>query len=295
MAACSCESSQSMEMGSDSNGTNLAFLHPRLLTTVILLDPVIITIRPGQEPVSEIPLGIRALAHRPDLWRNRAKAASSVTKADRGWDKRVLDLIVEYGFRDLPAARYRDLPADKADAPVTLTTTKQQSVLTQVRPYLEYKKGEPVTVKRELYPDLDPRWTTLPVYRPETTLTMDRLPTLRASTLFILGTESNPFWLHSMRRAAKAAGSGVGGSGGMAEGRVREALVKGGHVFPFTIVGETARICAAWLGEEMGKFRQTEGVWEHGRAKMTERDHLVLPSKWMEMVPPPLDATGSKL
>lgn len=98
-----------------------------------------------------------------------------------------------------------------------------------------------------------------------------------------------------MREAVKLTGTGIGGSGGAAERRVREVLIQGhSHLFPFSAVKQTTNVCSEWLRTEMMNFRNQEAVWDQKRAAMSARDHLTLPSKWMEVVKP-LSACKGKL
>ncbi|KAK2601753.1 hypothetical protein QQS21_004637 [Conoideocrella luteorostrata] len=272
----------------------LSFMHPRLFTSLIFLDPGFI--------VSPTPLGllgdgpgpVNFNTYRRDLWRNRAAAASFVENVSPDWDKRAIGLMVKYGFRDLPTALYPELPpnANLSDPPVTLTTTKHQSCLAQIRPCFDLEKANGrFVVNRETHPDLDAAKADarVPFYRPELFPTMDRLPTLRPSALFVLGKDTTKTWKDSMRNAARIAGTGVGGSGGMEDGRIREVFAHGGHMFPFTAVLETAQACAAWIGDEIGRYSSQEKKWNNERSKMSERAHLVVPAKWMEIVRHPKD------
>lgn len=101
--------------------------------------------------------------------------------------------------------------------------------------------------------------------------------------------------LDEMREGIKMAGTGIGGSGGLPEVRVKEVMLRGhGHLLPFTAVKEAARICGEWLGSEMEMFRERERKWSDQRGKMTARDHLTLSRTWMEVVKPP-SAAKTKL
>ncbi|TWU77389.1 hypothetical protein ED733_006132 [Metarhizium rileyi] len=269
-----------------------------LFTSIIFLDPGFLIVRPGTKIPTEVPMVIRSLTYRKDIWPNRAAAARFVKKSCPDWDQRAMDLMVQYGFRDLPTALFPELPsnANASDPPVTLVTTVTQSVLTHARPCFDAKDagGRVVVKNRETHADLDPE-ARFPLYRPETQPAVARLPALRPSALFVLGAHTEPpRWRESMRAAAREAGTGVGGSGGMAEGRVLEVVINGGHLFPFTAVKETGRVCAQWLGLEMDRYRDREKSWESERSTMAERDHMVLPAKWTEVVRHPKD-TSSKL
>ncbi|PFH59100.1 hypothetical protein XA68_12815 [Ophiocordyceps unilateralis] len=274
---------------------NLAYIHPRLFTSLLLLDPAFFLTKTGKDIIKGG--GLRETMYGKDLWKTRTDAASFIEKAYPSWDQGVKRLMVKYGFRDLPTALYPELPpdADPANPPVTLMTTKHQMALTLSRPCFDCKQVDGrIVVDRETHADLDPERVTMPGYRPEVFPSMERIQTLRPSALFLLGKHTNTPWLDGMRRAADVAGTGVGGSGGKPEGRTREVLIRGGHYFPFTALEETSLACGTWLGEEMAKYRDRERRWKNERSKLSERDHLVLPAKWKEFIRPP-DVISSKL
>ncbi|RDA95618.1 hypothetical protein CP533_1091 [Ophiocordyceps camponoti-saundersi (nom. inval.)] len=274
---------------------NLAYMHPRLFTTVILMDPAFFVDEKGDAIYFE--KALKETTHGEDVWRSRADAAQFVQNVYPSWDQRVKKLMIRYGFRDLPTALYPDLPpeAEAANPPVTLTTTKHQMAMMILRPCFDWKLIDGRAVfDRETHPDVDPKLTRKPVYRPEALPSTERLPSLRPSALFLLGRYTNKPWLDAMQRAAETAGIGVGGSGGKSEGTVKEVLIRGGHSFPFTTVDETALACSAWLGREMDRYREREREWQSERGKMSERDHLVLPTRWNEIFPP-LGEVKSKL
>ena len=62
-------------------------------------------------------------------------------------------------------------------------------------------------------------------------------------------------------------GSGAGGSGGHAEGRVAHVTVQdAGHLVPMEKVNETAEHIGGWIGKEMVRYRD----WERKTAKEWE-------------------------
>lgn len=267
----------------------MAYLHPRLFTTLLLLDPVIQLSPPAMGFGTDAPGAINFTVHRKDVWPNRAAAAATQAKMCRDWDPRALDLMMQHGFRNLPTALHPQLPADADpnNPPVTLMTTKHQDVLGQIRENFDARQPDGHTVvNRQTHADLDPLAAFVPLYRPEPRSTFYWLPSLRPSALWVLG--SRTFLnLDEMRNGFQSAGAGVGGSGGLAQGRLREVLIKGhGHLFPFSAVGQTADACADWLEREMHIFKEQETEWSKKRAAMSDKDHLVLPPKWAEVVKP---------
>src|SRR4051794_17659861 len=101
-------------------------MHPRLLTTLVLLDPVF---QFNFAPVRVSPA--RASTFRRDLWQSRDDAEAFFLKNGfyQRWDNRVLKLWLKYGIRDLPTAIYGPSLGQSQTA-VTLTTTKHQEVFT---------------------------------------------------------------------------------------------------------------------------------------------------------------------
>ena len=223
---------------------NLAYIHPRLLTSLVLIDPVIqngFAAAPDKSRFSSA----QASTFRRDGWPSRTEAASSIKKSRfyRSWDPRVLDLWIRFGLRSLPTAIYpnehggTDRP-ETNDSPVTLTTTKHQEVFTFVRPNFDGvdANGKPF-VNRRTHPDLDLRaGETYPFYRPEAPAVFNELQRLRPGTLYIFGEQSElspPDW---RKQKMERTGTGVGGSGGAEAGRVKEVILEDvGHLIPSTL------------------------------------------------------------
>ncbi|RAK95983.1 alpha/beta-hydrolase [Aspergillus ibericus CBS 121593] len=268
--------------------TNLALMHPRLLTSLILMDPVIQLTAPPMGFNSDPTGPVNWCLYREDIWPNRASADAAHRKASKRWDPRCLDLMAEFGFRDLPTALHPDLPdtANPSDPPVTLTTTKYHEVLGQLRENFNARTPDGrIQIDRSTHADADPLLASLPVYKPEPSSTWHKLPFLRPSTLFLLG-EYTYLRLDQLREGAKRCGQGVGGSGG--NDKVKEITIpKRGHFFPFESVVETAGYCAGWLDEVVGQYGEAERVWSEKRKQMTKRDHLVLSDEWRRVLKPP--------
>jgi hypothetical protein len=247
-------------------------MHPRLLTTLVLLDPVIQLSWGADDSVvgSRASLAV-ASTFRRDLWPSRRAAADSFAKSPyyQAWDPRVFRLWLQYALRDLPTPLYPDLPAGgPVDGPVTLTTPKQQEVWTFVRPnYTGKDAAGRYVVDRRRAPDSDPSSGQFPFYRPEPISTFFKLPSLRPSVLYVLGGLSNLVPPGRHRDRTLNTGTGVGGSGGIAEGRVRDVTpAGGGHLVPMEAPGESAEESARWLGAEMERWRREEEEWARERA-----------------------------
>ena len=269
-------------------------MHPRLFTTILLLDPVIQLGPPPLGLGKDPPGNVNMSTYRRDLWPSRQAAAEAYAKTPvfAAWDKRVFERQVAYGFRDLPTAVYPDLPkdSDPDSPPVTLTTTRHQEVWTYVRPnYENYERiqaGQESMINRSTHADMDPDAAFLPFYRGEPLIIFKRIPTVRPSALWLMGGKSN-LNRAELQQAAKACGTGVDGSGGMAEGRVKAVILpEHGHLFPMENVDGTAHECAQWLGAEMARWREAEVEWQAMRAKRSREDDLKTDERWRKIIKP---------
>lgn len=294
-----------------NNLVNLSLLHPRLLTSLILIDPVMLRFPSAQANFGPA----RASTVRRDRWPSRAEAETSIKKSKfyQAWDPRVLAKWMEHGLRDLPTALYPEvststilppvsadpstasIPAEKnTEREVTLQTTKHQEVSTFLRPNFS------PTPNMVTHPDIDPDSPpTSPFYRPEPIATFKRLPHLRPSVLYVFGDQSD--LSAPLMKADKMAqtGIGVGGSGGVVKGRVSEHTFKGvGHLIPMEVVGETADVSAEWLVPELERWRTAEEVetreWSavprSEKSQLSEEYKTVMTSDWSSYL-----KQGSKL
>ena len=267
-------------------------MHPRLLTSLVLVDPVIMNA--SSAPSSDTPGSsyTRLSTFRRDKWPSRAEVAKSVKKSKfyQSWDSRVLDLWIQYGVRELPTAPYPEDPeASKKenDVPVTLTTTKHQEVFTFLRPNFNGLdvSGEQI-VDRHTTPDLDlTAEDTYPFYRPEPPMIFNNLPHLRPSALFVFGGTSalsSPEW---RKQKMERTGTGVGGSGGAKEGRVDEVVFEDvGHLVPMETVDKTAEAAAYWFVKELKRWREEEEQWKREWEAKGKRERSLITEQWEKKV-----------
>lgn len=226
---------------------NLSLMHPRLLSTLILMDPVIQ--QEASAPVGPSPT--QASTFRRDIWPSRQEAEVSMRKSPfyKSWDSRVLDRWLQFGIRETPTALY---PDEKGKA--TLTTTKHQECFNFLRPSWEavHENSHSIEI-RDLVPDMDP--TSLdrfPFYRAEAPNTLRRLPELRPSVLYIFGETSQMSMPEARQLKMEITGAGLGGSGGVKQGRVKEVVLRGvGHLVAMEDSEQCADAAAAWLGREL--------------------------------------------
>lgn len=310
---------------------NLALLHPRLLESLILIDPVIqrmVSVSGNISPAF-------SSAQRRDRWPSREEAAKSMKKNKfyQTWDPRVFDRWIQYGLRDLPTRLYpmststpgivpatistepTTTPAVPQPKEVTLTTSKHQEVMTFLRPNFPFREGDKEqsssdysatnsTINRRTHPDLSPGdIAQAPFYRGESMMVFQQLPHLRPSVLYIFGSLSFLTDDKIIEEKMTMTGSGVGGSGGAKEGRVANVMVKdAGHLIPMEKVEESAQHTASWIGKELIRWREhenlTEGEWgaRKGieRSVMTERFLEELRGSMKGNIPTKRD-TASKL
>lgn len=265
---------------------NLAYLHPRLLTSLILIDPVIQKASTAGSTVSHP----HASTFRRDDWASRAEAASSVKKSKfyQSWDPRVLDLWIKYGLRSLPTAIYprehddSDCP-ENGDGPVTLTTTKHQEVFTFLRPNFDGldAHGKPI-VNRRTHPDLDlGAGYTYPFYRPEPAAVFNDLPRLRPSALYIFGGKSDLSTPDLREQKMERTGTGVGGSGGAEADKVKEMVFEDvGHLVPMEAVARCATAAGEWLASDLKRWRSEEAVFKREWEAKDRRAKFTVSEEW---------------
>jgi pimeloyl-ACP methyl ester carboxylesterase len=261
---------------------NLALMNPRLLSTIVLLDPVIS--RWSSNATGSVAASPAASsAYRRDIWPSREEAAAAFARSPffRSWDPRVLDAWVRHGLRDTPTPLHPDPGA------VTLTTTRHQEVFTYFRPsWPAYDaKGENV-LRPDLVPDLDSalseRFYTFPVYRSEGAATTERLPHVRPGVLYIFGADSDLSTPDLREEKMRTTGAGVGGSGGRTAGRVEEVTMeKRGHLVPMEAPAACAQEAARWIGQELSHWRREEAEFQEWRA-LPEVQKTTITDEWRE-------------
>ncbi|KAJ5187954.1 hypothetical protein N7491_004275 [Penicillium cf. griseofulvum] len=249
--------------------TNLAYLHPRLPTTLLLIDPLIQLSPPSMGFSTDPPGPINYTLWQNDVWPSRDAAIRANRGLIQGWDPRCVNRMAKYLFRELPTPLYPDAKAFKArfDAvtdtpatPVTLATPKYHEVIAQIRQIFNARSPTTgrIEIPRATHADMDPLVAYIPLYWPEPRSTFCRLETLRPACLWIVGgvTFLNVDEIHE---GVKICGSGTGGSGGVSEGRGKEVFLPGlGHLMPFQEIKTVAGPCVAWLQQEMDRFRRME-------------------------------------
>ncbi|RVX71658.1 hypothetical protein B0A52_03842 [Exophiala mesophila] len=265
----------------------LSLMHPRLLTTLIMIDPVIQTYSSTAPHLGPGPA--RLSTFRRDIWPSREEAAKSfkASKFYQAWDPRVLDCWIKYGLRDVPTAVHSQEKPPK----VTLTTPLHQEVFTFLRPNYEGYGTEGKPVNRKTHPDLNPILPSIaPFYRAEPPAVFFRLQELRPSVLYIFGGKSDVGTPENCKAKLDNTGVGVGGSGGAAAGRVRSVLFEDiGHLIAMEAVDRTADHTSSWIRDEMKIWKELED--EHHRTwdAKTLREKQTIDEQWKKMIGGPLE------
>ncbi|OLN85194.1 Peroxisomal membrane protein LPX1 [Colletotrichum chlorophyti] len=265
---------------------NVAFIHPRLFSGLVLLDPVISKWSSNAKgSISASPAA--ASASRRDIWASREDARKTFLKSPfyRAWDPRVFDAWVAHGLRDVPTQLHPSAPSGA----VTLTTTKHQEVFTFFRPSWEaYDPSGREVIRPDLVPDLDPslneRYYTFPFYRSEGPTTLARLPYLRPGVLYVFGGLSDLSTPELREEKMKLTGTGTGGSGGKERGRVREVtLPEAGHLFPMEIPGVSAELAAGGIETALGAWRREQEEYE-AWTRLSSREKTTLTYEWFKRI-----------
>lgn len=248
------------------NVLQLAMLHPRLLEAVIPIEPIIHKHITGGNLTSIFVFSVRR-----DTWPSRAEAEAYLKRSalHRTWDRRALDALLQHGLRNI---KLKDETKAQEDEPVTLVTSKAQ---------------ESYGLARSAYPAMDkPATSFVPTrrthfemgnetgkpprmirafYRPEGPLLFKQLPHLRPQCLWVWGAKSTMESAQPVNRAERLGitGTGIYGSGGQAQGAVREVVVQDGtHFTPFEKPVEVAVSIRTWLVEIMVQWRKDEAMRE---------------------------------
>ncbi|KAJ5924631.1 hypothetical protein N7466_008818 [Penicillium verhagenii] len=263
----------------------LSLLHPRLFTSLSLIEPVIPpNIMSGKGPL----LAVMSLKRR-DTWKTREAAIEAARKSHKQWDKRVLDRWISHAYHNLPssATPSQDDAAQttskaKVDQPVTLVSSKYQEVLQYIRenPSSHQAVGREATTPDApphdhlLFPDIiGPPETTNEFYRFEPIFAWHMLKHVRPPVLYVLGKHS-PVSVRENREAVlKRTGVGIGGSGGVKALRVEEKILNGSHQLPLEKVVETAAAIGPWISKSVQSWREDEAriAMEWARRPMDDR------------------------
>lgn len=260
---------------------HLALLHPRLLHSLVLVDPII------QDDLSPHKIFARLSTTRRDIWPSRSAAAAKFAsnKYYQLWDPRALRKWIEYGLRDLPTEQHPVFPGgnDGDDVPVTLSTTVAQEVYFYLQPL--YRDDRLLQDEENISVDTHAsQGHGFPFARPEMQQLYRQLPELRPSVQYIFGCESPASSSENRRMKMELTGTGTGGSGGADRGRVRDVVLECGHLVGFEQPGDCADATAEFIGKEMRRWeareRKHDAIW----SALSRRERVGINATWRKGV-----------
>ena len=257
----------------------MAIMHPRLLSGLVMIDPVIqgsAAIPPAKD--SNI---ARLSTFRRDTWPSKAEAEASFRKNKfyQTWDPRVFERLLLHGLKELPTPN----PGTSETAPVTLTTSKHQEAFGYLRSNFDGKdENGKWVINRQTHPDVDYADEDMyPFYRPEIRQMYVNLPHLRPGALYVLGGKSALSTPERRTPRTARTGTGIGGSGGVAEGRVKEIVFEDvGHLLAFENVKDVADAIGDWMAEELKRWRRIEQEWEDQWRAKSKEERTMISEAW---------------
>ncbi|ROV96619.1 hypothetical protein VPNG_09009 [Cytospora leucostoma] len=274
---------------------NLSLIHPRLLSALVIVDPVLTRADVHGGPLRGLTSTVGASSRRRDLWPSRAEAERGVRRNAfyKAWDPRAVDRLVEFGFRDCPTALYPDKGGGEdgdGSKEVTLATTKHMECFTYYRP-THLGPRDPDTGRRALDRNLIPDATDyvdeypgFPFYQPLTPVTAGRLPELRPSVLWVAGENSTVCPPVARKEKMDLTGIGVGGSGGAKAGRVKELVVEGtGHLVAMEKPGVLASNAAGFIREEVERWRKEEEDYRRWVDGVDDRQKAIMDEEFLAL------------
>ncbi|KAL4756599.1 alpha/beta-hydrolase [Aspergillus foveolatus] len=260
----------------------LSLLHPRLFTSLVLMEPVL----EKNIHAAKGPIFVKLSLDREDIWRSRSEAAKYFKRLFHKWDPRVLERWLEHGLRDVRPV----IDLTKAEGSVTLTTSKHQEVVQYLRP--NFQKKRPLKLDKDLgaqelhdpvfYPDIiGPPHAIYPFYRFEPILAWRFLKHVRPSVLYLFG-ENSPVSTPELRaEKLERTGKGIGGSGGYKNNRVKEVIFPGaGHHLPFEAVEGVSDAASGWLRQEMVRWKEAEVKIDMGWLELPREARTSISHDW---------------
>jgi hypothetical protein len=199
-------------------------------------------------------------AYRKDLWDSRSAAETAISRNPfyRALDPRVLQRYLQYGLRETPTLTYPNVKTEEQGSAVTLTTTRSHESWLFLRSNLE-PQSDDWDRERLLSPDLEPRLEGKYLFwRAEITHTMENLPNVRPSILWVYGSKSHINTEKHREHKMRTTGTGRGGNGGAEKGRVKEVVVNGSHLVCLETPNVTAEPIASWFGHELTRWKAEE-------------------------------------
>ncbi|KAL7621672.1 hypothetical protein AAE478_008999 [Parahypoxylon ruwenzoriense] len=260
--------------------TQLSLYHPRLLRSLVLIDPVM------QIKNGSVAPAILSTSRR-DKWPSREDAVRKFkqSKFYQSWDPRVLERWIQFGIRPTPTELYPEEPKEgvQGEGQVTLLTSKHQELFTFLRPTY---RGDPTETFTDFDPVLKAEHPGYHFYRPEPAQIFRRLPELRPSVLYVFGQKSDLSKPGACEEKMRVTGTGPGGSGGAALGRVKRVDLDCGHLVAMEKVKECARATAEFLGSELSRWRRDQQAFQQYWLTKSRKEQITIDENWAKLVNP---------
>lgn len=275
-----------------NNIIQLALYHPRLLSAIICVEPVLNRDHKGMNFSPSY-----MLTERRDVWPSKEAAVAANRKSGlvRTWDPRVIGRWDKYGFRELPTLLHPEAPQKVAERakqdrtqPVTFATTKHHDVRAFVRD-CHPRSGEQLDAFKPslvTHPDIskaEHRRHQQPAYRADAVLLFRQISFLRPPCLYIYGQRSTLFGSKPAGRAEKLTLTGVdvGGSGGAKTGKVAEVVIKeAGHFAALETPDKVAEATHQWMESQLQSWREDQAAQAETRSHLGAREKAMVSEDW---------------
>ena len=124
---------------------------------------------------------------------------------------------------------------------------------------------------------------------------MHNLPFVRPSVHFVFGETSYLSPPSAQDRKLEVTGTGTGGNGGITQGKVGKAVMRGlGHLVVFEKPGEVAGAVGKWIKEWYRGWLKEEEFWREYKSKTSDESMLRTSKAWVEALRLPVDTLRSK-
>lgn len=233
-----------------------------------------------------------ASTYRRDTWPTLASARESYksSKFYQKWDARVLDKWIQHGLQEAIPDSTSASKDRSEQSQVSLVTSPAQEVFTFLRPAYHddrmLQEQEHVSLmEQDMHPeDIDESY---PFYRPEPSMIARRLPELKPSVMYVFGSTSDLSRPEERQRKTSSTGSGLGGSGGVKKGRVKEVVLDCGHLVPMERVHQTAVAIGDFLSVELDRWSDVQADRSRRWNNLSEAARVGINDTWKAHIGPP--------
>ena len=162
---------------------------------------------------------------------------------------------------------------------MTLATPKSQELFTFLRSsYVDERSGlARGSPEEEMHPD---DIEDFPFYRPEPPRIFNQLPEIRPPTMYLFGRDSDLSSPDARREKLRLTGSGVGGSGGVSRGKVKETVLPCGHLVPMELVRESAQASADFIDSELSCWESHSLAVQNAWGSVSHQDRTSIDEQW---------------